>query len=88
MAKKKQQEDESQAEEFSQKDFLQGEPVEIGVTIEDESQAVAFVHQHYTPPDNVKAVHVTEDKQVFYKYNAARVYAAEKKVKIFTIKWV
>ncbi|HMG89268.1 MAG TPA: hypothetical protein VK589_04390 [Chryseolinea sp.] len=87
MTKKKQGEDESQAEEFSTEEFLKAEPVEIGETVQDAAQAVEFVRQNYSVPETVGIVHVTEDKQVFYKYNAARIYAQEKKVKIFTIKW-
>lgn len=48
-------------------------------------QAIALVRKKYKVPAGTRTVHVTEDKQVFYVTNPARVYASQKNVKLFSI---
>ena len=76
MAKKKKEIEE-------QEDFTQ--PPQLS---DEESEIVEFVRKNYQVPDTVQTVHVTEDKQVFYNYNAASVHAKSNRLKIFSIKWV
>lgn len=75
------------SEETPGDESLEKKPLIIGDKIESEEQAVEFVRKNYNVPKDTRVVHVSEDKQVFYRTNSARAYANEKGVKIFSITW-